>query len=108
MNIASNRSDNSKLSIKGYKYSKLDIGDWLQIDNNNNYKSFKKQLQTGKLDKFIKEYKVCITTNYCRLQFSRLQEFIKEQGFQVSELRRAEIVEFLQQDNYILQLYCTE
>jgi hypothetical protein len=85
LNISSNRSDDSKLSIKGYKHSKLDIGDWLQIDedddnDNDNYKSFKEQPQTGESDEFIKEDEVCITTNYRGLRLSKLQELMKERG----------------------------
>jgi hypothetical protein len=62
LNIASNRSKDSKLSIKGYDHGKLEIGDWSRIDDN--YKSFQEILQTDELDEFIMEEEVCITTNY--------------------------------------------
>jgi hypothetical protein len=100
-----------KLSIKGYKYSKPEIGDWLQINCNNdssNYKGFWELLQTDKLDKFIKEEEVCITSNYRGLLQSKLQELIKERGLQGLALGRAEMVEVLQEDDRISQLHCTE
>ena len=34
LNIASNGSEDSKLSIKGYEHGKPEIGDWSKIDNN--------------------------------------------------------------------------
>ena len=40
LNIASNGSEDSKLSIKGYDHGKLEIGDWSQTDDNDNYKGF--------------------------------------------------------------------
>jgi hypothetical protein len=81
----------------------------LQIDNDNsNCKGFQEVLQTNnKLDKFIKEEELCITTNYCRLLQSRLEELIKERSLPSSGLQRAEIVEVLQEDNRISQLYYT-
>jgi hypothetical protein len=80
----------------------------LQIDNVSNYKGFQEVPQTDELDEFIKEEEICITTNYCGLRCSRLQELIKEQGLQALGLRRAEVVDFLQEDDRISQLYCTE
>jgi hypothetical protein len=38
LNIALDGSEDSKLSIKSYEHSKLEIGDWSQI--NDNYDSF--------------------------------------------------------------------
>ena len=87
----------------------MSIANQIQInDDGDNYKGFKEQPQTGESDEFIKEEEVCITTNYRGLRLSRLQELMKERGLQVSGLRRDEMVEFLQQDDYISQLYCTE
>jgi len=37
LNIASNGSEDSKLSIKGYEHGKPEIGDWSQIDNYEDY-----------------------------------------------------------------------
>jgi hypothetical protein len=34
LNIASNGSEDSKLSIKGYEHGKPEIGDWSRIDDN--------------------------------------------------------------------------
>ena len=69
MNIASNESEDSKLSIKGYKHGKLEIGNWLRIDDDdnykgddNNYKGFQEVPQIDELDEFIREEEVCITT----------------------------------------------
>ena len=108
LNIPSNGSDDSKLSIKGYERGKPDIGDWSQIDDDDNYDDFKEQAQTGELDEFIKEDEVCITTNYRGLRRSRLLELMKERGVQGSTLRRAEMVEFLLQDDCISKLHCIE
>jgi hypothetical protein len=110
LNIASDGSEDSKLSIKGYEHGKPEIGDWLQIDDDNiNCKGFQEVLQTNnELDEFIKEEELCITTNYRGLLQSRLEELIKERGLPSSGLQRAEIVEVLQEDDRISQLYCTE
>ncbi len=111
LNIASDGSEDSKLSIKGYEHGKLEIGDWSQIncdDDDGNYEDFQEFPQTDELDEFIKEEEVCITSNYRGLQRSRLQELMKERGVQRLGLRRAEMVEFLQEDDRISQLYCTE
>ena len=51
---------------------------------------------------------VCITTNYRGLLRSRLQELMKERGLKEISKRRAEMVEILQKDDQISQLYCTE
>jgi hypothetical protein len=41
LNIASNGSEDSKLSIKGDEHGKLEIGDWSQIDDTDgNYEGF--------------------------------------------------------------------
>jgi hypothetical protein len=110
LNIASNGSEDSKLSIKGYDHGKPEIGDWSRIDynNDNNYEDFQELLETNELDEFIKEEEVCITTNYRGLRRSRLQELLKERGLPGLGLRRAEMVEVLQEDDRISQLYCTE
>jgi hypothetical protein len=48
LNIASNGSEDSKLSIKGYEHGKPEIGDWSQINNDNgNYKGFQELPQTN-------------------------------------------------------------
>jgi hypothetical protein len=60
------------------------------------------------LDGFIKEEEVYITTNYRGLLRSRLQGLMKERGLTGLGLRRAEMVEVLQEDDWISQLYCTE
>ena len=72
MNIALNGSEDSKLSIKGYEHSKLEIGDWSRIDDDDNDKDFQEIPQTDELDEFIREEEVCITTNYRGLLRSRL------------------------------------
>jgi hypothetical protein len=106
LNIASNGSEDSKLSIKGYEHGKPEIGDWTRIDDN--YEGFQEVPQTDELDEFIKEEEVCITSNYRGLLRSKLQELIKDRGLQGLGLRRAEMVEVLQEDDWISQLYCTE
>jgi hypothetical protein len=107
LNIASNRSEDSKLLVKGYEHGKLEIGDWSRIDDDDNYKGFQEVPQTDELDEFIREEEVCITTNYRGLLRSRLQELMKERGLKGLRLRRAEMVEILQEDNQISQLPCT-
>jgi hypothetical protein len=106
LNIASNGLEDSKLSIKGYEHRKPEIGDWSQIndDDDSNHKDFQEVPQTGELDEFIKEEEVCITTNYRGLLRSRLKELIKERGLKGISKRRAEMVEILQEDNRISQL----
>jgi hypothetical protein len=108
LNIALDRSEDSKLSIKGYDHSKPEIGDWSRIDNESNYEAFQEVLQTDQLGDYIKEEEVCITTNYRGLRQSRLKELLKERGLLGLGLRRAEMVEILQEDDRISQLYCTE
>ena len=108
LNIASNGSEDSKLSIKGYEHGKLEIRDWSQIDDDNvNYKDFQEVPQTDELDEFIMEEEVCITTNYRGLLRSRLRELMKERGLKGLGLRRAQMVEVLQEDDRISQLHCT-
>jgi hypothetical protein len=96
LNIASDRSEDSKLSIKGYEHGKLEIEDWSQIDDNY---GFQEVLQTDELDEFIREEELCITTNYRGLRRSRLEELIKKRGLPCSGLQRAEMVEVLQEDD---------
>jgi len=110
LNIASNGSEDSKLSIKGYDHGKPEIKDWSRIDNNdnNNYKRFQEVPKIDELDKFIQEEEVCITANYRGLTQPRLRELMKEKGLKEISKRRAEIVEILQKDDQISQLYCTE
>ena len=110
LNIALDGSEDSKLSIKGYEHRKPEIGDWLQIDDeNSNCEGFQEVIQKNdELDKFIKEEELCITTNYRGLLRSKLEELIKERGLPSSGLRRAEMVQVLQDDDRISQLYCTE
>jgi hypothetical protein len=109
LNIASNGSEDLKLSIKGYEHGKPEIGDWSQIDDDDsNYKGFQEVPKTDELDEFIKEEEVCITTNYRGLTRPRLQELMKERGLKGFSKRRAEMVEILQKDDQISQLYCTE
>ena len=106
LNIASNGSEDSKLSIKGYEHGKPEIGDWSQIDNDDdNYKDFQEVPQTDELDEFIREEEVCITTNYRGLLRSRLRELMKERGLKGLGLRRAQMVEVLQEDDRISQLH---
>jgi hypothetical protein len=108
LDIASDGSEDSKLSIKGYEHGKPEIGDWSQIDDNN-YEGFQEIPQkTDELEEFINVEEVCITSNYCGLQRSRLQELIKERGLQSIALRRANMVEILQEDDRISKLYCRE
>jgi hypothetical protein len=95
LNIASNRLGDSKLSIKGYNHGKLEIGDWSRIDDNDNYKGFHKVLEIDKLEEFIQEEEVCITTNYRGLTRPRLWELMKERGLKGVSKRRVEIVEIL-------------
>jgi hypothetical protein len=109
LNIASNGSEDSKLSIKGYDHGKPEIGDWSQIDDNDgDYEGFQGVPQSDELDEFIMEEEVYVTTNYRGLLRSRLQGLIKERGLAGLGLRRAEMVEVLQEDDWISQLYCTE
>jgi hypothetical protein len=108
LNIASDGSEDSKLSIKGHEHGKPEIGDWSQIDDDDSIsKGFQEVLQNVELDEFIKEEVVCITTNYQGLQRSRLEELIKRRGLPYSGLRRAEMV-VLQENDRISQLYYTE
>ena len=100
MNIASNGLEDSKLSIKGYEHGKLEIGDWSRIDDDH-YKDFQEVPQTDKLDEFIREEEVCITTNYRGLLRSRLWELMKERGLKGLGLRRAQMVEVLQEDDIV-------
>jgi hypothetical protein len=83
LNIASNGSEDSKLSIEDYEHGQPEIGDWLQIDDYDSYESFQELLQADELDEFIKENEVCITSNYCGLRRSRLQEFLEERRLKV-------------------------
>ena len=54
LSIASNGSEDSKLSIKGYEHGKPEIGDWSQIDYDDNYGGFQEVLQeTDELDEFM-------------------------------------------------------
>ncbi len=110
LNIAPNGSEDSKLSIKGYEHSKPEIRDWSQIDidDNGNYEGFEELLQADELDEFIKEEEVCITTNYRGLLRLSLLDVMNERGLQGLGLRRHEMVEVLQEDDRISQLYCTE
>jgi hypothetical protein len=107
LNIALNGSEDSKLSIKGYEHSKLEIGDWSRIDDDDNDKDFQEIPQTDELDEFIREEEVCITTNYRGLIQARLRELMKERGLKGLGLRRAQMVEVLQEDDRISQLHCT-
>ena len=105
LNITSNRSEDSKLSIKGYEHGELEIGDWSQVDDDDsNYMGFQEVPQTDELDEFIQEEEVCITTNYRGLLRSRLRELMKEKGLKGISKRRAEMVEILQEDDRISQL----
>ena len=97
LNIASDGSEDSKLSIKGYENGKLEIGNWLRIDDN--YEGFQEVPQTDELDEFIIEEEVCITTNYRGLRWSKLEELIKKRGLPCLGLQRAEMVEVLQEDD---------
>jgi hypothetical protein len=111
LNIALDRSKDSKLSIKGYEHGKLEIGDCLKVaDDCIILEGFQEVLQpeNGELDEFIKKEEVCITTDYRGLQRSKLEELIKKRGLPYSGLRRAEMVEVLQKDDQISQLYCID
>jgi hypothetical protein len=108
LNIASDGSEDSKVSIKGYEHGKPEIGDWSKIDDDDYILVGFQEVLNGELDEFIKEEEVCITMNYRGLQRSRLEELIKKRGLPYSGLRRAEMVEVLQKDDRISQLYCTE
>jgi hypothetical protein len=98
LNIASNGLEDAKLSIKGYDYGKLEIGDWSQIDNDN-YNGFQEVLKIDELDEFIQEEEVDITANYRGLTRPRLRELMKERGLKGVLKRRAEKVEILQKDD---------
>jgi hypothetical protein len=106
LNIASNGSEDSKLSIKGYEHGKPEIGDWSRIDDN--YEDYYELPQTDELDEYIEEGEVCITTNYRGLLRSRLQEIIRERGLEGLSKTRAEMVEILQEDDRISRLYCIQ
>jgi hypothetical protein len=106
LSIASNGLEDSKLSVKGYEHGKPEIGDWSQIDDDN-YKGFQEVPQADELDEFIREEEVCITTNYRGLLQSRVRELIKERGLKGLGLRRAKMLEVLQEDDRISQLHCT-
>ena len=106
LNIASNGLEDSKLSIKGYDHSKLEIGDWSRIDDK--YEGFQEVPKIDKLDEFIQEEEVCITTNYRGLTRPRLQDLMKERKLKGVSKKRAEMVEILQKDDQISQVYCTE
>jgi len=69
---------------------------------------FQEVPKIDELDEFIQEEEVCITTNYRGLTRPRLQELMKERGLKGVSKRRAEMVEILQKDDQISQLYCTE
>jgi hypothetical protein len=101
LNIASNGSEDSKLSIKGYDHGKPEIGDWSRIDNNHNYEGFQEVPEIDELDEFIQEEEVCITMNYRGLTRPRLRELMKERGLKGVSKRRAEMVEILQKDDQI-------
>ena len=56
LNIASDGSEDSKLSIKGYEHRKPEIGDWSKIDKDNciELKGFQEiPLEKEELDKYI-------------------------------------------------------
>jgi hypothetical protein len=106
LNIASDGSEDSKLSIKGYEPGKPEIGDWSIIDPN--YESFQELPKAETLDEYILENEVCITTNYRGLSRSRLQEVMKERGLEGYSKTRAEIVEILREQDYISNLYCNQ
>ena len=109
LSIASNGSEDSKLSIKGYEQGKPEIGDWLQIDEDyEGLLDFYKMLQTGELDEFISDVEVCISTNYRGLSKSRLYELIKERGLEGVSKSRDEMVGILLEDDRISQLHCTK
>jgi hypothetical protein len=108
LNIASDGSEDSKLSIKGYEHRKPEIGNWSQIDDDSIWEGFQEVLHNDELDEFIKEEELCITMNYHGLRQSRLEELIKKRGLPCLELRRAKMVEVLQEDDRISQLHCTE
>jgi hypothetical protein len=97
LNIASDGSEDSNLSIKGYEHGKPEIGDWSKIDDDDCMilEGFQEilQLENDELDEFIKEEEVCITTDYRGLQRSRLEELLKKRGLPYSGLQRAEMVE---------------
>jgi hypothetical protein len=99
LNIALNRSDDSKLSIKDYEHGKLEIGDWSQIDDD--YEGLQEVPKLDELDEFIQEEEVCITTNYRGLTRLRLRELMKERGLKGVSKKRAEMVEILQKDDQI-------
>jgi hypothetical protein len=106
LNIASNGLEDSKLSIKGYNHSKPEIGDWSRIDDK--YEGFQEVPKIDKLDEFVQEEEVCITTNYRGLTRPRLRELMKERKLKGVSKKRAEMVEILQKDDQISQVYCTE
>jgi hypothetical protein len=109
LNIASDGSEDSKLSIKGYEHGKPEIGDWSKIGGDNCIEGFQEiPLEKEELDEYIQEKEVCITTDYRGLQRKRLEELIKKRGLPYSGLRRVEMMEVLQKDDQISRLYCTE
>jgi hypothetical protein len=108
LNLASDGSEDSKLSIKGYEHGKLEIGDWSKIDKDDcmELEGFQEiPLEKEELDEYIQEEEVCITINYRGLQRKRLEELIRKRGLPYSKLRRVEMVEALQEDDRISQLY---
>jgi hypothetical protein len=109
LNIASDGSEDSKLSIKGYEHGKLEIGDWSKINKDDCIEGFQEiPLEKEELDEYIQKEEHCITTNYRGLQRKRLEELIKKRGLPYARLRRAEMVEVLQKDDQFSQLHCTE
>jgi hypothetical protein len=54
LNIALDGSEDSKLSIKGYKHGKLEIGNWLKINKDNCMEGFQEiPLEKEELDEYI-------------------------------------------------------
>jgi DDE superfamily endonuclease len=104
LNIASDGSEDSKLSIKGYENGGPEIGDWSQIDNYEDYQ----ELPIGELEEYIKEEEIYITTNYRGLLRSRLIEILEERGLLGSLKSRADIVGILQENDKFLELYCNQ
>jgi hypothetical protein len=106
LNIASDGSEDSKLSIKGYEHGKLEIGDWSKIDKDDCMEGFQEiPPEKEELDEYIQEEEHCITTNYRGLRRSKLEELLKKRCLPYSGLRRAEMVVALQEDDRISQLY---
>jgi hypothetical protein len=100
LNIASDGSEDSKLSIKGYEHRKPEIRDWSKIDKDDCIEGFQEiPLEKEELDEYIQKEEHCVTTNYRGLQRKRLEELIKKRGLLYAGLRRAKMMEVLQKDN---------